>query len=239
MARRTKITIETGSSLVVVQDYETATGQIYQMKAGGFGEYTMAQYANVDLTNASAMIALIHSDGTTFQAVAIESIESVTINGVAATITDLELVREVVAPYFFNVGSSSFPFYKEVLLGPAELATVGSEIELLPAVAGHYYKWSMDWEFKYGTAMYSLSGNALVIKEGTAVVVGINGSAIVFGADRITHNIVPESQGSNYRVPNYVGVAVSLATSSGANATLGDGTLLIKIYYDLKRFRTA
>lgn len=239
MARKLKITITSASNLCVLQDYDSSTLEIYNIKSGGMGEYTMEQSGNVDLTNAAAAITFVHRDGTRFGAAKITDIESVTINGVAATITNLSLVRDAVSSYFFSLGSGTFPFYKEVLLGPAELATVGSEIELLPAVADHYYKWSMDWEFKYGTTTYNLSSNALVIKEGTAVVVGINGSAIVNTVDRITHNIVPESQTTNYRVPTNVGVAVSLDTSSGANATLGDGTLLIKIYYDLKRFRTA
>lgn len=172
MARRIKITIETGPSLVVVQDYETATGQIYQMKAGGFGEYTMSQYANVDLTNAAAMIALIHSDGTTFQAVAIESIESVTINGVAATITNLSLVRDAVSPYFFSVGNGGYAFTTIVELTPTLLTTGFSTggIQLLPALGAHKYpKFEMDFVNLGDGSEAFAGGNVFEIKSSTSI----------------------------------------------------------------------
>lgn len=237
MARKLKITVTTASNLVVVQDYDSTSLEIYNIKSGGMGEYTMEQSGNVDLTNAAAAITFVHRDGARFGAAKITDIESVTINGVAATITNLSLVRDAVAPYFFNSGGRGFTYMKEILLTSVELAAIGDGIELLPGVAGHYYKWEVDFEFKYVAPTYNLSGNALVLKVGTAVVVGVNGSGIVFTQDRVTEGIRPESQTSNYRVPTLVGFGLVLDTSSGAHATGGNGTLLVRVWYNLIQFR--
>ena len=245
MARRTKITIETGPSLVVVQDYETATGQIYQMKAGGFGEYTMAQYANVDLTNAAAMIALIHSDGTTFQAVAIESIESVTINGVAATITNLSLVRDAVSPYFFSLGGGGYSFYKELTLTSAillnQIAAPGYEI--LPAVAGHYYEWSIDWEYTYGGVAYSTAMSAPTFYSYNGVstfqsLAVISNTALTVVANRVCAGIHPQMISTAHNTFG-VGEAIVLKLANNQNATLGNGSVLLRIRYNLIKFTVA
>ncbi len=239
MARRIKITITTASNLVVVQDYETVTGQIYQMKAGGFGEYTMAQYANVDLTNAAAMIALIHSDGTTFQAVAIESIESVTINGVAATITNLSLVRDAVSPYFFNVGGGGeFAFYTEVTLTSAILLNQlgpAPGYMFMPAIAGHYYDFKINWEYTRGTASYSTGASAIsfgmldgVVPRQCAAISGLN---LSFASDRVCPNIRPQMISTAFNsFP--IGSALYIGLASNLNATLGDGSVLLKIWYN-------
>ena len=239
MARRIKITIETGPSLVVVQDYETATGQIYQMKAGGFGEYTMAQYANVHLTNSEAMIALIHSDGTTFQAVAIESIESVTINGVATTITNLSLVRDAVAPYFFSVGSGEFAFYTEVTLTSAILLNQFAPppgYMFMPGVAGHYYDFKINWEYTRGTASYSTGASSIsfdmldvVTARQCAVISGLN---LSYASDRVCPNIRPQMISTAFNsFP--IGSGLYLRLANNTNPTLGDGTVLLKIWYNL------
>lgn len=238
MARRIKITITTASNLVVVQDYETATGQIYKMKAGGFGEYTMAQYANVDLTNSESMIALIHSDGTTFQAVAIESIESVTINGVAATITNLSLVRDAVAPYFFSLGGGGYSFYKELTLTSAillnQIAAPGYEI--LPAVAGHYYDFSIDWEYTYGTtqyttgpstpAFYSYNGSTF---QSLAI---LSNTALTFAGNRVCAGIHPQMISTAHNTFG-AGESIVMKLANNQNAAAGDGSVLLKIKYNL------
>ena len=229
MARRIKITIETGPSLVVVQDYETATGQIYQMKAGGFGEYTMAQYANVDLTNAAAMIALIHSDGTTFQAVAIESIESVTINGVAATITNLSLVRDAVSPYFFNVGNGGYAFTTIVELTPTLLTTGFSAggIELLPALGAHKYaKFEMDFVNLGDGSEAFASGNVFEIKSNTSTLATVTELLITTAGPTelsILQVVPAQLQGVNGRYQTiFPNTAIILKTISNTNYTISN-----------------
>ncbi len=247
MARRTKITITTASNLVVVQDYETVTGQIYQMKAGGFGEYTMAQYANVDLTNSESMIALIHSDGTTFQAVAIESIESVTINGVDATITNLSLVRDAVAPYFFNVGGGGFAFYTEINISSSQIlnnfATGGNSggFELLPAIAGCYYDFVADWEYTRGTVSYSTAASAIQfnyynagLNTSTSLAV-ISGLNLSFSGNRCCPNIRPQMQSTAFNSFN-IGDSLCIKLANNINPTLGNGTVKIKLRYNIIRF---
>ncbi len=248
MARRTKITIETASNLVVVQDYETATGQIYQMKAGGFGEYTMAQYANVDLTNSESMIALIHSDGTTFQAVAIESIESVTINGVDATITNLSLVRDAVAPYFFNVGRGGYAFYKEITITSAELLNNlnwgggANPFIVLPAITNGYYpRWVAVHENHFGGAAYTNVSPAgfwsQVPASGTAtLLVSLPVTAMNYAWDRVIPNIQPQMNISNVMPIHGLGEQIIFKLLNSTNQTGGNGYVVLKIWYDTEIF---
>ncbi len=250
MARRIKITITTASNLVVVQDYETATGQIYKMKSGGFGEYTMAQYANVDLTDSESMIALIHSDGTTFQAVAIESIESVTINGVAATITDLELVREVVAPYFFNVGRGGYAFYKEITitsamlladLAIAYLPSNGGGIEIFPAVANTYYDWKIDHELHFGTVAYNVASQSgfysQAIGSGTfTILASLPTTALNFVGNRVVPGIVPQMTSSNVMPIFGIGERVVYKLANSLAQATGDGYVILKIWWNERTF---
>ena len=250
MARRIKITITTASNLVVVQDYETVTGQIYQMKAGGFGEYTMAQYANVDLTNSEAMIAFIHSDGTTFQAVAIESIESITINGVAASIADLEEVRAVLAPYFFSVGGGGYSFYKEITitsamlkadLAIAHLPSNGGGIEIFPAVANTYYDWKIDHELHFGTLAYTVASQSgfysQVTGSGTfTILASLPTTALNFVENRVVPGIVPQMTSSNVMPIHNIGERIVYKLANNLAQATGDGYVKLKVWYNIRTF---
>lgn len=238
MARKLKITVTTASNLVVVQDYDSTSLEIYNIKSGGMGEYTMEQTGNVDLTNAAAAITFVHRDGARFGAAKITDIESVTINGVAATITNLSLVRDALAPYFFSVGGSGFAFYKEITLTSAilknNIATTGYEI--LPAVAGHYYDFSIDWEYTYGTtqyttgpstpAFYSYNGSTF---QSLAI---LSNTALTFAGNRVCAGIHPQMISTAHNTFG-AGESIVMKLANNQNAAAGDGSVLLKIKYNL------
>lgn len=215
------------------------TGEIKRIKSGGTGEYTMDQSGNVDLSEDTAMIALVHNSGVRFGSAAFTDFESITINGAAATISDLETVRAVLAPYFFNSGSGEFKFYTEVTLTSAILTgQLGPApgYMFMPAVAGHYYDFKINWEYTRGTVSYSTGASAIsidmldvVTARQCAVVSGLN---LSYASSRVCPNIRPQMISTAFNsFPIGSGLYIRLA--SNLNATLGDGSVKLKIWYNL------
>lgn len=241
MARKLKITVTSASNLVVMQDYDSTTLEIYKILNCGTGEFTLEQSGSVDLTASGAMLTFVHKSGTRFGAVKITDVESVTINGVAATITNLSLVRDAVAPYFFNIGSGEFAFYTEVTLTSAillnDIAAPGYII--LPAVADHYYDFKINWEYTRGTTSYSTGASAISFDmlDGSMArqCCQINGLNLSFASSRVCPNIRPTIV-STSQAPFPIGSAIYFRLLSNVNATLGDGSVLLKIWYNLIPF---
>lgn len=206
------------------------------------GEFTMEQSGHTDLTNAAAKVTFVHRDGARFGEALIGDIESVTINGVAATITNLSLVRDAVAPYFFSLGGGGeFTYYTEVTLTPTillnQIASPGYII--LPAVAGAYYDFKINWEYTRGTTSYSTGSSAISFDMLDTATPRqcclINGLNLSFASDRVCPNIRPTIVTTTMN-PFPVGSAIYMRLASNANATLGDGTVLLKIWYNLITF---
>lgn len=250
MARKLKITITTASNLVVVQDYDTATGEIFQIISSGMGEYTMQQTVNVDLTNAAAMVTFIPRDGLPFGAVKATDIESVTINGVAATITNLSLVRDAVSPYFFKIGSGGYQFYKEITitsamlkadLAIAALPSNGGGIEIFPAVANTYYDWKIDHELHYGSVAYTVASQSgfysqLAGSASFAILVGLPTTALNYAGDRVVPGIVPQMT-SSHVMPIYdIGERIVYKLANNLAQATGDGYVKLKVWYNIRTF---
>lgn len=242
MARKLKITVTTALNLVVVQDYNNATGEIYQIKNGGFGEYTMEQSGNVDLTEDSARITLVPKVGEPFGSARFADFESITINGAAASISDLETVRAVLAPYFFNSGGGGYSFYKEVTITAAQLksdlafvAPLGG-IELLPAVANTYYNFRCNHELHFGTIPFGVSSAPTIYSHvvgaasPTSLVV-LPVSALIFSSDRIVADIIPQMTSSTLMPIYGAGERIIYKLANNAAQTNGDGHVVMKIWY--------
>lgn len=199
----------------------------------------MEQSGNVDLTNAAAAITFVHRDGARFGAAKITDIESVTINGVAATITNLSLVRDAVAPYFFSFGGGEFAFYTEVTLTSAILTgQLGPApgYMFMPAVAGHYYDFKINWEYTRGTTSYLTGASAISFDmlDGSTPrqCCLINGLNLSFASSRVCPNIRPTIVTTTMN-PFPIGSGLYVRLASNANATLGDGSVKLKIWYNL------
>lgn len=238
MARKIRIVINTASNYVSVEDYDTVTTTIYQMLNCGFGEFTMEQSGNSDLSESAARITLVHNSGVRFGQCAFTDFQSINVNGSAATITDLETVRAALAPYFFNSGSGEFAFYTEVTLTSAiltgQIAAPG--YKFMPAVAGHYYDFKIDWEYTRGTTSYSTGASAIsfdmldnVTPRQCCLISGLN---LSYASSRVCPNIRPQMISTAFNsFPIGSGLYIRLA--SNANATLGDGSVKLKIWYNL------
>lgn len=246
MARQVKIDITTALNLVVVQDYDSAT-QINQMLNAGIGEFAMQQTGHTDLTNTAAALTFIHQYGTVFGSINIADVESVNINGNAATITNLEDLRDAVAPYFFNVGGGGFAFYTEINISSSQIlnnfATGGNTggFEILPAIAGCYYDFVADWEYTRGTISYSTAASAIQFNyynagsntsTSLAVISGLN---LSFGGNRCCPNIRPQMQSTAFN-SFYIGDSLCIKLANNNNPTLGDGTVKIKLRYNIITF---
>ena len=240
MARKIKITITTASNLVVVQDYDSTSLEIYQMLNCGFGEFTMQQSGSIDLSEDSARIAFVHANGTRFGDAAFSDFQAIIINGATAGISDLETVRAVLAPYFFSLGGGGeFAFYTEVTLTPAILLNQFAPppgYMFMPAVAGHYYDFKINWEYTRGTASYSTGFSSIsfdmldvVTSRQCAVISGQN---LSYAGDRVCPNIRPQMISTAFNsFP--IGSGLYIKLTNNTNPTLGDGTVLLKIWYNL------
>jgi hypothetical protein len=149
-------------------------------------------------------------------------------------------VRDAVAPYFFSVGGGGeFPFYTEVTLTSAILLNQFSPAPgylFMPEVADHYYDFKIHWEYTRGTTSYSTGASAIsfdMLDSGTnrqcAVISGLN---LSFASNRICPNIRPQMISTAFNsFP--VGSGLYIRLASNANPTLGDGSVKLKIWYNL------
>jgi len=230
MARKIKITITTASNLVSVQDYDTAsTSVIYNRIDGGFGEYVMSVSGDTDLSESQAQITLIHNSGAKFGFASFTDFESITINGVSATITDLESVRAVLAPYFFNSGVGGYTFMKVVELTPTLLTTAFSTggIELLPALGSHLYpKFSMDFVNLGDGSEAFAGGNVFEVRSSTQILARFDTTLITTAGptELSVLSVVPaQLQGTNGRYQNITpNTELMLKTISNTNFTISN-----------------
>ena len=250
MARKIKITIATSSNSCSVQDYDDVSEVIYNRIDGGMGEYHWQVVEGTDLTKVATKVAFVHNSGAKFGEVKIADIESVTINGVAATITNLSLVRDAVAPYFFSVGVGGYTFMKVVELTPTLLTTAFSTvgIELLPASgANTYYQWEMDLVNAGNGSEAFAGGNVFEIKSSTQVLARVDTTLITAaGPVAMTAASVRSSQlqGANGRFqPIATNISLVLNTIGLANFTISNvangSRVYAEIRYNIKTVRTS
>lgn len=229
MARKIRIVINTASNYVSVEDCDTVTTTIYKMLNCGFGEFTMEQSGNSDLSESSARITLVHDSGVRFGQCAFTDFQSINVNGSAATITDLETVRAVLAPYFFSVGNGGFAFTTIVELTPTLLTTAFSTggIQLLPALGAHLYpKFEMDFvNLGDGSEAFG-GGNVFEVKVGTQITCRLDATlCTIAGPTEVAFLQVRPNQlqGVNgrfqYLTPN---TALMLNTIGNANFTISN-----------------
>jgi hypothetical protein len=248
MARKIKITIATSSNSCSLQDYDDVSEVINNRIDGGMGEYHWQVVEGTDLTKVATKVAFVHNSGAKFGEVKIADIESVTINGVAATITNLSLVRDAVAPYFFSFGGGGFQFYKEVnftnsqLLNELDWGLGATPLVVLPAIADSYYS-SMLFchELTYATAAFATASQAgfyshVAGSGSSALLVSLPTSALNFAANRVVANIQPQ-MGSTNVMPVYgVNEQIIYKLANSLNQTTGGGSVKIKVWYNVQKF---
>lgn len=243
MARKITVLINTSTNLVSVQDYDSATGTIFNRIDGGFGEYVMKVTGDVDLGEDAATIALMHSSGQVFGEIQFTDIATVTINGVVVVIGDMTSFQGAVAPYFFNSGGSGYAFYKEMTLTSAMLLNdldwdAGADpIVLLPAITNGYYSaLRITHELDYGTVAYSVASKPGIYSHfpasGSAtLLVEMSTPALNYAGDRVVPQIMPQMNNSNVMPIYGTGEQIIYKLANSGNQATGDGSVKLKIWY--------
>lgn len=167
---------------------------------------------------------------------------------VASPVTgNIAALEVVIGPYFFNVGGGGFAFYTEINISSSQIlnnfATGGNSggFELLPAIAGCYYDFVADWEYTRGTVSYSTAASAIQfnyynagLNTSTSLAV-ISGLNLSFSGNRCCPNIRPQMQSTAFNSFN-IGDSLCIKLANNINPTLGDGTVKIKLRYNIITF---
>ena len=133
--------------------------------------------------------------------------------------------------------------YTEVAVSSAEILAMGSTpVSILPAAGvGKYYEWNMLLEYNHVSTAYTISDLYLYLD---APFVLIGKSLISSAGNKYVHmssNSVDSSEstaGVAYKFPSTLNQPVNLSTYDSNDPTLGDGTILVKIWYKVKTFGT-
>lgn len=125
--------------------------------------------------------------------------------------------------------------YKEVDVSSTEILSCGSTpVVLLPATGAtnKYYDFKIYVEYTAGTDAYSM-GSPFAIQQGTTnkMPFGLLGFATQNAIAIVQYSFATLT--AYYFYPNQ---DLVLTTLSGADPTLGNGTLKLKIYYKIKTF---
>lgn len=134
--------------------------------------------------------------------------------------------------------------YTEVAVSSAEILTLGTVgKELLPAAGpNNYYDIAeMVLEYTHVTTGYTI-GSQLAVYGTSQTYAVLEETLITTGADLVTYfrGAQPTSVATTtpFLYNEEPNANVTLFTVSGANPTLGDGTLLVKIWYKVRTFGT-
>ena len=130
--------------------------------------------------------------------------------------------------------------YTEVQISSAQiLAMGGSPIELLPSLsANSYYDYIMIFEFTGSSVAYDFTAQLcnIVIFPSNTRVSSSNNWGSTTGSYEITQVSTDALLSSAPAEINSAFSAVQLTTSSGDDATQGNGTALVKIWYKVRTF---
>ena len=123
-----------------------------------------------------------------------------------------------------------YQYYTAITVSSSEILTIGTiPKSLLPTPgANKYYDIKAYIEYDYGTSAYTTSNIFLKLSTNTI------GSAFIINGetqDKI-QTVLSESQGGGI----YLNSDLNLTNQSGIDPTGGDGTIKIKIYYNIVDF---
>lgn len=126
--------------------------------------------------------------------------------------------------------------YTEIAISSAQILAMDStEIILLPALASNqYYQFKLALEYTAGSTPYTQTDPWGVYGDACEYVEFKTNS---LGADNQVYRVSSE----NYKNPlladgEFTGAPVKMYTNGGPAPTLGDGTILAKIWYEVKTF---
>lgn len=119
-----------------------------------------------------------------------------------------------------------YQYYIEINVSSAELLTIfSSPVTILPAPgAGKYYDFKIYAEYKYETVAYDITNVRLVDDNNTQISPAIS-------INQLSDQIV-----IHYGLFNASMVNSSVRLYGGSNPTVGDGTVKIKIWYNIVDF---
>lgn len=137
----------------------------------------------------------------------------------------LEQLTPIFSPY-------GYQNYSAVTITSVQMLSIGSTpIEILPAPgASKYYDFKVYFEYIFNTTPYTVTGQLQLIDNTTKRVTNlfdINGQL----TDRA---LVSDINSQNQFLS--INSNLELTTSNGSDPTLGDGTLKIKIFYNIVDF---
>ena len=124
--------------------------------------------------------------------------------------------------------NSSKTLYAEVAISSAELLAINTTPKaILPAApTNSYYKYEAILEYNYNTTAYTVSsGGELYLDQGDP--------DYYFPNLMINKSFDTLAKGTHY---GYAEKETALTLTSNSNPTLGDGTLLLKIWYSIETF---
>ena len=207
----------------------------------------MVQSGNTDLTEDTSMITIVTKSGERFGSAKFADFQSITINGVAATITDLNDVRAVLAPFFFSVGNGGFAFSTIVELTPTLLTTQFSiaGIQLLPAFgSGLYPEFEIDFVNMGNGSEAFAGGNVFEVKSNTSVLARFDTTFLTTAGPTplAVLQVKPSQlQGVNARYQNvFPNTAIMLNTVGSANYTISNvangSRVFAQIKYNVRSF---
>jgi len=124
-----------------------------------------------------------------------------------------------------------YQYYTAVTVTSAQTLTLNSSpVSILPSISGNqYYDMKVYSEYNYGTTAYTTS-SALTL-------IGVSGTTLLdlININSLTGNSVTVSTNSNTSGVGTLNTGVRLFQPS-SNPTSGDGSLKIKIYYNIVDF---
>jgi hypothetical protein len=128
----------------------------------------------------------------------------------------------------FNTMPNGYQYYTAITVTSAEILSIQtSQVPLLPTPPiNTYYDYKVFLEYNYGTSPYTVPGN---IRLHNSLSVPVGGSINI---NAFTNNIVT----FGYPNTNLLNEGIFLGTSSLSNPTGGDGTIKVKLYYNIVTF---